>query len=649
MEQKDPEAAYATMSQGHGKASAGLTKGQTEYGIKGSLKEVDDTVTNMEKWVMNSFVKGINAAKARELMQLSLTNMPEGTVTELGTNPKNKEGTVNVYYSGKKYYFRYADPLLPFCFNGVNPVALPALKFGAKFANKLRQFIVLNPLFTVSQLPQDTFSAMFSSGLRNPFMLPLETLKEFGKTLASTSATHEKLKGRGVVGQRDFMDDVTKSIHDIAYNQHSETKGVGASILRGLNHFSMAGDNALRQAIYNRTMKELKNRPDADAIATERALEVINFRRRGASATADMIRQVTPFLGAYLQAQRVAFNTLSGRGIGPSERKEALATLALTTAQVIAMTFVYNGLLDADDEFKKKNAREKDTRLFPMGSKSNITIPLRPDVFSFPFVLGNHAYRAMLDKGTENPEVARRAMKDAFLAAVVGMPMGPTVIKPIAEVMIDHDFFTGRPIISQKLAGFEKELQYTDGTSEIAKMLGATGYISPIVVDHLVKGFFGYVGGATLGLTDIGLRASMDLPYASKAVYGKDINDIPGMSSLYARENKPQIIDSFFKFNAEVDKVNRTYGEYKKTGRREEAREYKAEGLNKLLMKDNVRKDLHHMSTKVSDLKEKRKKIMETPNERISPEAKKERVDKIDERILHVIKNIDRLQGRVYK
>jgi lysyl-tRNA synthetase class I len=164
-----------------------------------------------------------------------------------------------------------------------------------------------------------------------------------------------------------------------------------------------------------------------------------------------------------------------------------------------------------------------------------------------------------------------------------------------------------------------------------------------------VKGFFGYVGGATLGLTDIGLRASMDLPYASKAVYGKDINDIPGMSSLYARENKPQIIDSFFKFNAEVDKVNRTYGEYKKTGRREEAREYKQEGLNKQLMKDSVRKDLHHMSTKVSDLKEKRKKIMETPNERISPEAKKERVDRIDERILHVIKNIDRLQGRVYK
>ena len=141
----------------------------------------------------------------------------------------------------------------------------------------------------------------------------------------------------------------------------------------------------------------------------------------------------------------------------------------------------------------------------------------------------------------------------------------------------------------------------------------------------------------------------MDLPYASKEVYGKDIYDIPGMSSLYAKENKPQIIDSFFKFNSEVDKVNRTYGEYKKTGRREEAQAYKAEGVNRLLMNDSIRKNLHKMSTDVSELKEKKRKIMETPNERISPEAKRMRVDRIDERILHTIKNIDRLQNKVYK
>jgi len=147
----------------------------------------------------------------------------------------------------------------------------------------------------------------------------------------------------------------------------------------------------------------------------------------------------------------------------------------------------------------------------------------------------------------------------------------------------------------------------------------------------------------------MGLRWSMDLPYASKDVFGKDIYDIPGISPLYAKENKPQIIDSFFKFNAEVDKTNRTFGEYKKTGRREEAREYKAEGVNKLLMNDSIRKNLHQMSTKISDLKEKKRKIMETPNDRMSPETKRMRVDQIDERVLHVIKNIDRLQGKVYK
>jgi len=649
MDRKDVESVYDTMAQGHGKATMGLTRGQAEHTIKGSKsREVDDIITNMERWVLNSFVKGMNADKGRELVKISMINMPAGTVVNIGRNAKNKEGAVVVYEDGIKEYYRYADPLMPFAFNGINPVALPALKLGAKFANRLRQSIVLNPLFTISQLPQDTFSAMFSSGLKNPMMLPAETVKEFVKTLMGTSKTHEVLKTRGATGQKDPMDMYAQSIHDIAYNQPSTTKGViGASILDKLNRFSMAGDNALRQAIYNRTLKEMKGRPDAEAIATQRAFEIINFRRRGASASVDIIRQITPFLGAYLQAQRVAINTLSGRGIAPSDRKEALATLAATTAQVVALTFLYNNLLDDDEEFKKKSARDKDTRIFVMGSKSNLTLPLRPDIFSLPFVMGNHAYRAILDKGTENPEVARRAMSDAVIASLVGMPMGPTIIKPVVEVVIDHDFFTGRPLISQKLAGFEEELQYTAGSSEIAKMLGHTGMISPIAVDHLVRGFFGYTGGAALLASDIALRASLDLPYASKGVFGKGIRDIPGVPSLYGDEKKTQVIDSFFKMNADIDTAYRTEKRYKDLGRKEEAREYKTS--HKELLNQGVRSTLHDMSVDISELRKKKDKILETPNEKISPEAKRERVDKIDERIARIMKRVPKLENKVYK
>jgi hypothetical protein len=649
MDRKDVESVYDTMAQGHGKATMGLTRGQAEHTIKGSKsREVDDIITNMERWVLNSFVKGMNADKGRELVKISMINMPAGTVVNIGRNAKNKEGAVVVYKGGIKEYYRYADPLMPFAFNGINPVALPALKLGAKFANRLRQSIVLNPLFTISQLPQDTFSAMFSSGLKNPIMLPAETVKEFVKTLMGTSKTHEVLKTRGATGQKDPMDMYAQSIHDIAYNQPSTAKGViGANILDKLNRFSMAGDNALRQAIYNRTLKEMKGRPDAEAIATQRAFEIINFRRRGASASVDIIRQITPFLGAYLQAQRVAINTLSGRGIAPSDRKEALATLAATTAQVVALTFLYNNLLDDDEEFKKKSARDKDTRIFVIGSKSNLTLPLRPDIFSLPFVMGNHAYRAILDKGTENPEVARRAMSDAVIASLVGMPMGPTIIKPVVEVVIDHDFFTGRPLISQKLAGFEEELQYTAGSSEIAKMLGHTGMISPIAVDHLVRGFFGYTGGAALLASDIALRASLDLPYASKGVFGKGIRDIPGVPSLYGDEKKTQVIDSFFKMNADIDTAYRTEKRYKDLGRKEEAREYKTS--HKELLNQGVRSTLHDMSVDISELRKKKDKILETPNEKISPEAKRERIDKIDERIARIMKRVPKLENKVYK
>ena len=60
----------------------------------------------------------------------------------------------------------------------------------------------------------------------------------------------------------------------------------------------MASDNAVRQAVYDQTMKETNNQ----ALAVDRAFEVINFKRAGASSAVTGLRQVVPFFGAFLQA-----------------------------------------------------------------------------------------------------------------------------------------------------------------------------------------------------------------------------------------------------------------------------------------------------------------------------------------------------------
>jgi len=327
----------------------------------------------------------------------------------------------------------------------------------------------------------------------------------------------------------------------------------------------------------------------------------------------------------------------------------------MTTAQVIAFTGLYNMVVGAagiggDDEeesdFTKRNIKDRDRKLYIPFTKA--TLPLRQDVFSIPFILGNHAYQYMFEKGTKNPAEAWKAVGDAVLHTLpgIGMPMGPTIAKPIVEVAINHDFFTGRPIISQRLQGKDTSLQYDEKTSELAKMLGKTGFVSPKDVDHLVKGFFGYVGGGVLTATDMAMRAGLDTPYMDKGVLGKGIRDIPGMTSLWAKDYDSQDVDTYFKMRTEIDKAHETYNALKKLGKREEAAEYKKE--HKLELLSGPHTQLNKMVSKIDDINEKIRKLAEIPNARMSPEDKRVKRDHLDARIRHIQSNIRRIQKRVY-
>ena len=650
MDSQDPDEMYAQMANNSFRKSGNLMAGQAEPKMKGhKTREVDDIVLNMEKWVVNSYVKAIRADKSRELVDVAEDVLPQGAVTELD---KNGPTAVVCYRNGVKEYWKFEDPFMRFAFNGVCPVPRAALSMGAKMATFLRNCIVYNPLFTLSQLPQDTYTAMYTSGVKRPLLLPFEVLKEFAGTVFSTTKAHERLKRIGAVGQKDFADQFGVSIHDLAYGGHHAGKQSAFGKIRAMaEHFAMAGDNAIRQAIYNRTMKEMEGRPEAEAIAQERAFEVINFRRRGASAGLDAIRQVTPFLGAYIQANRAAYNAISGRGIAPSERKAAVATMASTTIQMMAMLWLYNALADHgddDDEFKNKDTREKDTHIFPLralGIKSDVTLPIRADVFALPFVTGNHAYTYLMNEGTENPELAKEAMKAAVVAAFANAPVGPTIIKPILEVSINHDFFTGRNVVPQRLVGADKEYQYKSDTSEFAKLLGKTGFISPISADHLIKGFAGYTGAAALATIDYGLRQGMDIPYADKS--GADaFRSIPGMPSLLGKAHSDESQDVFYKLREEQEKAFRSYNMLKGEKRFEDARAYKEE--NRDMLNKGAHTALNHIITKVDELNRKKRVIMAIPNDSMSPADKRTQLDSIEERILNLERKSKALYNRVH-
>jgi hypothetical protein len=95
---------------------------------------------------------------------------------------------------------------------------------------------------------------MFTSGLKQPFKIPVEIMKEFFKTLTGTSATREELRPYGVVGQRDYSAFASREDAKVAASMKKAS--LKDLFLKPFEMFANASDNAVRQAVYNRTLLE---------------------------------------------------------------------------------------------------------------------------------------------------------------------------------------------------------------------------------------------------------------------------------------------------------------------------------------------------------------------------------------------------------
>ena len=533
----------------------GLQVQSKEKMIKGSSKPVNDVFDNMARWMQYAINRSIRNRSAVALADAAVE-------MNLGTKmpaPKPGANNVSIWRDGKQEFYNMEDPMYMDAFNGLEAVAIPTIKYASKMATLLRQSIVLNPLFAVSQLPQDAFASIFSSGLKPQYALriPVLAVKEFIQTLRGKSLTHEKLKMYGATGVKDFSSAAARIDAEV-YSGMRASPGIKAKIKGILEHIAMASDNAVRQAVYEASISQGVKPSEA----LEKAFEVINFRRRGSSKMIAMAGQVIPFFNAYLAAQNVAIKTISGVGISPSDRKDALATLAATTGSVMALSLLYAMMNGDDEDYLRKTTTIRDRMLMIPGT-GGFGIPLRMDLFTIPKVITEHVYLLMTDKGAEDGRKFRDSMKAALGTALLAPTPVPQVIKPLVEVAINYDFFQGKPLIGQWQKGLELDRQFNDSTSELAKLFGNTGMVSPIAADHLMRGMFGSVGGLTILLTNPILHSDPMIERPEMSMK-EAIAAVPGAGSFMTKQYESSLKTDFYVLRDEVDKVANTLSDLKK-------------------------------------------------------------------------------------
>ena len=606
--------------------------------FRGSDQPVNNVFDNMERWISYIVRKGVGNQSAKDLNEAAMKYLP-GEITKLNPNQKVPHGmsgnTVGIWTNGSVDKYVYKDPLFVHAFTGMEPIVIPALSAASKFTNMLRQNIVLNPLFSIGQLSQDAFGAMFVSGVKHPFAIPVQVLKEFIGTLRGTSEAHNILIDYGAVGRRDYSSEVSRIDAEVAAGLKEESLYDKAT--KPFRVLSMASDNAVRQAIYNQTMKETGNK----ALAIERAFEVINFRRAGASSTVNFLRQTVPFFGAYLQAMNVAAKVIAGKGIAPMEKAEARKVLASTFAKVMVAGFIYNVLISEDEDYKKLDPSVRDRKLLIPGM-GGMSIPLRMDIFTVASkVLPEHIYQMTMAEGTEDATKAKRSLYNAMGNALLGPNVLPQFAKPVIEVVTNHNFFTDRPIVGQYEQTLDPDKQYSANTSELSKVFGSVSNTSPMKWDHLFKAYFGYTAGLGLMFTDQVISAGSNKPLPDKS-FQDTVASVPGMSAFYAKEFGTREKNDFYELRDLVDKAVSSSNYLKTYGTQEERTQYKEE--NKQLMQ--VKAQVNNINRQLASIRKQERLVYEAPDTKMSTEQKAVKIKALREQEEKALRNVRDIRKR---
>ena len=609
----------------------GLRESMKDFAMKGSMRQVQDPIENMYQWMQWSMARAISNKQLQVMLEQYKSVLPE----EVREGPSTPGNTFTIYYDGIQRKFSVADPAIAQAFVGLEPIVFHGIGVAVKATNALRHIVTRFPLFSAVQLFSDSYSAMYSSGLKSPFGVLKEIAKEVGKTAAGTSETREMLKRTGILETHDYT--ATREEDAIAKRLGLDNPSKWTKLMSNLDRLSSASDNVIRQGVYNQGIKEGLSHTDA----MERATEIVNFRRISADPRLQFASRVIPFFNAYLQVNSVLIKTLTGRGVSPQERSAARAALISTTAKIAVLSFIYSAAVGDDEDYKRKNRISRD-RMFMIPGSGGYGIPIRTDMFALPKIIGEYTYQMMGDHSTTDSKMLKQAIGHAVLGSFMPPSQGiPQIVRPGLEVATNHDFFQDREIVNATMRRLDTDRQFTKNTSEMAKALGQASGLSPLVVDHLLRGYFGTVMTLTALATNDLINAARGGPPRPDKSIGDMVAALPNMGSFVSKDENTAVLSDFYEAARDVNKANATLKSMKNLPR-EEQQAYREEHKKEIQLHGMV----NTMQQQLIKLKQREQKIVE--DVKMSVETKQAEIKRINAQRDRMSTNVSKLRQKLY-
>ena len=543
--------------------------------------------------------------------------------------------TVQVLEKGQVVTYQVADHLFINAVKSLNMPDLPFIGLLSGPANFLRNMVTKDPGFMLANMVRDSMAAYVTSGVK---MTPLvDTMSNFGKAMAGTSPEFEALLNAGIGGGYEFSQNIETSAK--AFEKELKKKYEGKSLFqRILNPMSAptalwealekgttASDMATRMEVYKRTLAETKN----EAEALHRALEVMNFNRKGSSPVIRVLTAAIPFLNARMQGldvlYRASFGEMNNKDAAMIQKRFIVRGLTMA-----ALSAMYWTLTHDDEEYKKQEQETKDNNWLVPSLGIKIPIPFEIGVIFkviperiMALTLGQDTNKDFLDSMARN------------LRSTLAIDYLPQAIKPFVETETNFSLFTRRPIVGQGLEGVAPEFQVGPGTSSVAAAIGSNLGMSPMKIDHLIGGYTGTMGMYMVSALDGIMNMNAENPNASKR-----FEQMPFIKRFALDPEARGTVTAYYDLKNATDEVVRTSSLLERTMNFEERGKFMQENMKMLATKDYIL-DLE------KTMKEFRQAQVMIRSSKMDADAKREALLRINQAQNAITANINVLRANI--
>lgn len=614
------------------KIKGGLARQRAFHELKGGSQKLNsDLLANtMRNWahLIDASAKNRAAKATLESAQnvgIALEADAE-TVRQLGKSMGGKGGTVWFMDGGQQRHFLVGDPYVLEAINSLEYAGLrgPLMDALSTMKHWLTVGVTASPAFKIRNLIRDSIQAISLSGLSyNPVTNLVEGYKatdrasqDYVSTLASgglirfgsmledsASERVRRLVKKGVDGNT-ILDSESKV--QAFYGKYLEPA------IEAYQEIGNRGEEINRASLY----KQLRAKGVSHAEASLMARDLMDFSMQGTWTSIRFLTQVVPFMNARLQGMYKL-----GRGAMEDPRR-----FALVTGAVALMSISLLAAYGDDDDWKKREDWDRDGFWWFKFGGTAFRIPK-------PFEIG--AIGSLAERGVElftNDEFTAKRFGSRVLHLLgdnLAMNPIPQAVKPMLDIYANKDSFSGRPIESMGMERLQSEYRYNVHTSMIARgassalnaatrTVGAEA-LSPVQIDSLIRGYFGWLGTFVVAGADMAVRPLTDEPTRPQADYLKVVSQgflktlpEPGSKYVSAMYDQAKVIEQAYA----------THRQMVKEGKVDEAREFAAEN-----------KDLLERYRRIEGVKEAQSKINKRVREielsDMDPARKAEEIQKL--------------------